>query len=232
MAILGVVAACTPPASGPAAVPPTAVTLATEDGARLEADLYGQGEHGIVLAHGGRLDKASWAPEAAQLAAQGWQVLAFNFRGYGGSTGPGQGDPYSAPLQLDVLAAVRYLRAAGVTRVSVIGGSMGGSAASAAAIAARPGEIDDVVLLAAPVNGNPEELKGRVLFLVARDDTTAAGVPRLVRIQEQFDRAPEPKRLLVVDGAEHAQWLFRTTRGDQVLREIVAFLSDGERGSP
>lgn len=232
MAILGVVAACTPPAGGRAAAPPTAVTLAASDGARLEADLYGQGQRGIVLAHGGRLDKASWAPEAAQLAAQGWQVLAFNFRGYGGSTGPGQGDPYSAPLQLDVLAAVRYLRAAGVTRVSVIGGSMGGSAASAAAIAARPGEIDDVVLLAAPVNGNPEELRGRVLFLVARDDTTAAGVPRLVRILEQFDRAPEPKRLLVVDGAEHAQWLFRTTRGDQVLREIVAFLSEGERDSP
>jgi len=33
-------------------------------------------------------------------------VLALDFRGYGKSRGAGQSDPMSAPLELDVLAAV------------------------------------------------------------------------------------------------------------------------------
>lgn len=37
------------------------------------------------------------------------EVLATDFRGYGLSHGPGDKDPLSAPLDLDVLAAVRYL---------------------------------------------------------------------------------------------------------------------------
>jgi len=232
LAILAVGSGCARSADGQAAARPTAVTVETEDGGRLEADLYGRGGHGVVLAHGARLDKESWAPQAGQLVAAGFRVLAINFRGYGRSTGPGQEDRYTAPLHLDILAAVRYLRAAGASRVSVIGGSLGGMAASAAVIASRPGEIDDAVLLAAPVVGAPEQLKGRLFFVVARGDTTADGTPRLTRIREQFDRAPEPKRLLVVDGAEHAQWLFRTDRGDQILREIVTFLSEGERDRP
>ena len=55
----------------------------------------------------------------------------------------GSGDrAMDAPLKLDVLAAVRYLRARGAKNVSAVGSSMGGAAAGDASVASRPGEID------------------------------------------------------------------------------------------
>jgi pimeloyl-ACP methyl ester carboxylesterase len=68
--------------------------------------------------------KESWEKQARTLATEGFRVLALDFRGYGKSRGPGQSDPMSAPLHLDVLAAVRYLRKTGAKSVSVVGGSM------------------------------------------------------------------------------------------------------------
>jgi len=151
-------------------------------------------------------------------------VLALDFRGYGKSRGPGQSDVLSAPLQLDVLAAVRYLRKTGAKSGSVVGGSMGGGAAGDASIASRPGEIDRLVLLGAAPNGPADKLKSSTLFIVARDDANEDG-PRLPRIREQFEKAPEPKKLIILDGSAHAQFLFQTDQGERVMREILRFLS-------
>src|SRR3569833_2897214 len=94
------------------------VSFPTEDGGVVFADLYGSGGRAVVLAHGARFNKESWAPQAKQLLAAGFQVLAIDFRGYGQSHGPGDKDALSAPLQLDVLAAVRYLLSHGAKKVS------------------------------------------------------------------------------------------------------------------
>lgn len=200
-----------------------AVTFPTADGGLIHADVYGAGNRAVVLAHGGRWNKESWAPQARELAAAGFRVLALDFRGYGQSTGPGQADPLSAPLHLDVLAAVRHLRAAGAASVAVVGASMGGSAAADAS-AQAPGEIDRLVLLGSQAGQEPAKLAGRKLFLIAANDTTASGTPRLVRIREQYEQAPPPKHLVVLDGTAHAQALFATDQGPRVMQEIVAFL--------
>jgi pimeloyl-ACP methyl ester carboxylesterase len=94
--------------TGPAAAQEH-VAFATQDGGTVYADMYGKGDRGVVLAHGGRFNKESWEKQARTLATAGFHVLAIDFRGYGQSQGPGQSDPLSAPLHLDVLAAVRYL---------------------------------------------------------------------------------------------------------------------------
>ena len=65
------------------------VYFATEDGGLIYADLYGEGDRGVVLAHGGRFTKESWQPQAQQSARAGFHVLAFDFRGFGQSRGPG-----------------------------------------------------------------------------------------------------------------------------------------------
>jgi pimeloyl-ACP methyl ester carboxylesterase len=201
------------------------VSFATSDGGVIHASLYGKGERAVVLAHGARFDKESWDEQARTFAEAGFRVLAIDFRGYGRSRGPGQADPMSAPLHLDVLAAVRHLRRTGARTVRVVGGSMGGGAAGDAAIAADPGEIDGVVLLAATVSGPPERLTGRKLFVVARDDTSGTG-PRLPKIREQYERAPEPKELVILDGSAHAQFLFRTDQKDRLTGAILRFLSE------
>src|ERR1051326_7519176 len=90
-------------------IKPKRVSFPTQDAGLIVADLYGQGGRGVVLAHGARFDKESWEKQAQVLAQAGFRVLALDFRGYGQSKGPGQEQPFTAPLHLDVLAAVRYL---------------------------------------------------------------------------------------------------------------------------
>jgi pimeloyl-ACP methyl ester carboxylesterase len=209
--------------SGSAAAQKT-VTFPTEDGGVVYADVYGEGDRAVVLAHGGPFNKESWGKQARTLEAAKFRALALDFRGYGKSRGPGDSDPMGAPLHLDVLAAVRYLRKTGAKNVSVVGGSMGGGAAGDASVASRAGEIDRLVLLGAAPNAPADQLKSPVLFIVARDDASGDG-PRLPRIREQYKKAPEPKELIILDGSAHAQFLFQTDQSDRVMREIVRFLS-------
>jgi len=200
------------------------IVFVAEDGGRVCADLYGLGARAVVLAHGGRFNKESWREQANALASKGFRVVAIDFRGFGCSTGPGQADFDNAPFEKDVLAAVRYLKAHGAKTVSVIGGSFGGSAAGDASIESAPGEIDRIVFLGAAPNLPAEKLKSRALFIVARDDSNGAGL-RLPGIRAQYERAPGPKELIVLDGSAHAQFLFQTDQGARVMKEILRFLS-------
>ena len=200
------------------------ISFSTEDGGQVCADLYGRGARAVVLAHGGRFTKESWRLQARTLVSAGFRVLAIDFRGFGCSTGPGQADFDNAPFEKDVLAAVRYLKAHGARSVSVVGGSFGGSAAGDASIRSAPGEIDRIVLLGAAPNLPAKGLKSRALFLVAREDSNGAG-PRLPEIRTQYESAPGPKELIVLDGDAHAQFLFQTDQGARVMREILRFLS-------
>jgi pimeloyl-ACP methyl ester carboxylesterase len=198
--------------------------LPTEDGAIIYADLCGQGDRGVVLAHGGRFTKESWRPQAQKLARAGYRVLTFDFRGFGKSHGPGDSDMFNAPMQLDVLGAVRYPRANRAKIVSVVGGSFGGTAAADASIASKPGEIDRLVLLAAEGNGPVERIKAPLLETVVQDDANDEG-PTLPHPRTWFDKAPQPKELIVLDGSAHAQFLFQTEQADRVMEEVLRFLS-------
>jgi len=203
--------------------PPERVRFPTEDGGLIHGDLYGGGDRGVVLAHGGRFNKGSWEKQAQELAKTGFRVLAIDFRGYGDSRGPGQGDIFTAPLHLDVLAGVRYLRKRGAKSVSAIGGSLGGGAAATAAIT-EPGEIDRLILLGATPGEPPEKLKIRKLYIMTRDDASGAG-PRLPGLRAHFDKAPDPKQLIILEGSAHAQFIFETEQGERVMLEILRFLS-------
>ncbi len=99
---------------------------------------------------------------------------------------------------------------------------MGGDYAAQAA-EAEPDAIDRLVLLASGAYTPLIKMRGRKLFILARDDANAEG-PRLPKIRAQFDKAREPKQLTLVEGSAHAQHLFETAAGPRVMREIIQFL--------
>ena len=201
------------------------VSFPTPDGWTLHADLYGTGDRCVVLAHGGRFEKGGWEKQARALVKAGFCALAIDLRGFGLSKeGPAAAHAdFGSPL--DVLTAVRYLHENGAKTVSVVGASMGGDAAEGALGEAKPGEIDRVVLLAHGAYGPPERLKGRKLFIVSRDDLGSGDKPRLPEIRAQYERAPDPKELVILEGSAHAQFIFETNQGDRLMHEILRFLS-------
>lgn len=223
----------------------TEVSFASDGGATIYADVYapakdaGAGEQGVVLAHGGRYTKESWKAQAEALARAGFRVLAFDFRGHGKSTWPGAGNRDPAHYPQDVLSAVRYLKKQGAKKVSVVGGSMGGSAAAEAAIASGASgrghssespEIHRLVLLAAPIYESAEKLNVPVLFIVAEKDIRGDGKIRLDQIRANLEAVRSSEKLLhVVSGMAHAQALFQTEHADAIMRRIIGFLKSGDR---
>lgn len=195
------------------------VNFPTRDGGVVHADVYGKGEHGVVLAHGMRFDKGSWKAQATHLANAGFRVVAIDFRGYGKSHGGPNSQSPRDEMYLDVLAAAEYLRGQGVKDVSVIGASMGGGASANAVAKGSVGAIDRLVLLAPVPIAHPERITCPKLY------ATAKGDPITPQVKDQFEKAPEPKELLLLEGEAHAQFLFTTDQNERLLKEIVRFLS-------
>ena len=192
------------------------VSFDTQDKGHIHGNLYGEGDHAIVLAHGAIFNKESWEHLATRLASEGHEVLAIDFRGYGKSKAGNQ----AGALYLDVLGAVEYLHLAGAKRVSVVGGSMGGGVSAEASVASEKGRIDRLILLAATPIRRPGNLKGNKLFIVSAGDGLAG------RVKQQFEKAPEPKKLVVLEGNAHAQHIFKTGQGAKLTQLIVDWLRD------
>jgi len=192
------------------------ISFPTADGGTIFGNLYGDGQHAVLLAHGAVFDKESWDELAQELSAAGYQALAIDFRGYGKSTAGRSGNA----LYQDVLAGISYLHSAGSEQVSVIGASMGGGAVAQASVVVEPGEIDKLILLAGVPIATPEKIQGDKLFIVSRGDSLRDAV------EGQFERAGEPKELTVLTGSEHAQHIFRSHgRGEELTAAILAWLA-------
>jgi alpha-beta hydrolase superfamily lysophospholipase len=97
---------------------------------------------------------------------------------------------------------------------------MGAMAAARAAVDARPGEIDRLVLLSPPDVATPERLHGRLLFVASADE------PLAERVRQAYERAPEPKRLVLIPGSAHAQYIFATDQADRLRTTIIDFLAE------
>jgi pimeloyl-ACP methyl ester carboxylesterase len=123
------------------------------DGARLEFDVAGEGP-AVALLHPGLWDRRTW-DDQFRVFSQSYRVLRHDARGYGRSSRPEHGRPYS---HVEDFMAV--MDAAGVDRGALIGCSMGGRIALDASLA-HPDRVSALVLIAPGVSGveegTPEE---------------------------------------------------------------------------
>jgi 3-oxoadipate enol-lactonase len=89
------------------------------EGARLYAEVSGDGP-AVVFLHPGLWDSRTWDPQFASFAER-YRVLRYDARGYGRSTRPEPGVPYSHVRDL-----VAVLADVGIERAALVGCSTGG----------------------------------------------------------------------------------------------------------
>jgi pimeloyl-ACP methyl ester carboxylesterase len=225
------------PTTGPAVVKPClrdvssaeVVRFGNSAGATLVGVVLGSGRTGLVLGHQLGSDLCEWLPQAQAFADQGYQVLAFDFAGFGDSQ-PGSGT--DAEVDTDVVAAAEQLHRRGATRIVLIGSSMGGTAVLSAATRIRP-PVAGVVSLSGPASfqgvdagAASSRLRVPALFVVGADDQ-----PFVDDARTMYRAAPvSAKRLLVVPGGGHGTSMLEF--GDdapKVLAAVQGFIAEHTR---
>ena len=221
------------------------VTFPTADGLRLGGWFVpaqpGAGTGAAVLVcNGNGGNRAMRAALAAALARMGLAVLLFDYRGYGGNPG----HPTEEGLAADARAALAYLVArpeVDPERVVYFGESLGAAVALRLATERPPAAL----VLRSPFASLAEV--GRVHYPVLpvswllrdRFDSAAlaprldapllvgaGGRDRVVPLghsRRLFAAAPRPKRLVVLDGADHNDP--DLLAGPRLLDELAAFLA-------
>ncbi len=115
------------------------------NGGRLAFEAAGDGE-GVVFLHPGLWDMRTWDPQFG-VFSRVYRAVRYDVRGYGRSSRPQPGRPYS---HVEDLVAV--MDAAGLDHAALVGCSMGGRIALDAALAV-PGRVAALVLAASAAGG-------------------------------------------------------------------------------
>jgi fermentation-respiration switch protein FrsA (DUF1100 family) len=204
----------------------------------------------VLFLHGNAENISTHFRNVAWLPAEGFNVLALDYRGYGAS----DGKPSLAGMQLDIDAAMRDLLAhkdVAPDKIIIFGQSLGGSLAIYyAAHSAYRANIRAVVIDSAFFDYRQivkEKLAGFFLtwpfqwlpWLTVDNDYSPANavasispLPLLLihgdqdvvvpthNSQQLFERAKEPKELWIVPGAGHTQSL----NNEAVRKKLVEFL--------
>jgi dienelactone hydrolase len=158
----------------------TLVRFQAVDGTSLNGVLVGRGPAGVVLAHQYPSDLCGFWPFADYLAKKGLRAFVIDLRCFGRSACP-EGDARGRVVD-DIAAAVAELRRRGVTRVALVGASMGGAAVliagtkvqpPVAAVVSLSGEPDPTSLVGGiPLNAGAavRQLSVPTMLVVATND--------------------------------------------------------------
>ncbi|MGH8934773.1 MAG: alpha/beta hydrolase [Acidimicrobiia bacterium] len=216
------------------------VEFQTEDGLRLHAWFVpGSKDTTVLVFNGNAGHRAHRAPLAEALSEEGFSILLFDYRGYGGNPG----SPSEAGLASDARAARAWLEARPeVDRIAYFGESLG----AAVAVGLAKEEPPEALVLRSPFTSLAEVGRVHYPYLPVRlllwdryealDGVGALGVPILVIAGERdgivpveqskavYEAAREPKRLVVIPGADHNDP--ELLAGERLIEEVVAFLEE------
>jgi alpha-beta hydrolase superfamily lysophospholipase len=207
------------------------------DGTKLVGHRFGGKRPGartaVVLAHMSEGDLCVWVPYARRLAAKGFFVFPFDFRGHGFS----QGLENHSRSPADVVAAVRAVRALGARKVVVVGASLGGIASIVAAPTLRPPvqgivSVSGPAVIAGELNARPVAPRLRVptLYLAAERDQSGS-YDFAAEARDLHDATgTREKRIVLVAGSLHGTFL---VDGSSRVRSVLErFLRDPASSVP
>ncbi len=193
------------------------VTFMTEDNIELNGNIFGSGNKWVMLSHMFPTDQTSWFEFAEMLKENGYIVLTYDFRGYGKSGGPLD----VSKLDIDLTAALKYIKQYDPELIYLMGGSMGGTASLFVASEER---IDGVISFS-----SPDEFEGisaisvigdivaPKLFIASKGDASATQ-----SATEMYEKSMEPKMLEILDGDSHGTFIFEEEpENAEKVKEIV-----------
>jgi uncharacterized protein len=202
-------------------VPSRMVHFQTSDHIQLAGLLYGQGKTAVICSHQLDTTKAIWdlTGMPQRLAARGYLVLAYDFRGYGNSAG--ERDPHQNAN--DLRAAIAFAHQQGAAKIVLLGSSMGGTASLQ--VASRE-TLAAVITLSAPQtfgggvsNADVQAISAPKLFVNTEGDAYASDTSYIYSI------ASEPKQLQLYPGAEHGVAMFETDYGASLIKLLLDFIA-------
>ncbi|WIX80987.1 alpha/beta hydrolase [Amycolatopsis carbonis] len=124
---------------------PQVLSLTTSDGFHLPAIELGSGDRVILLDHESGYYICSWLDTAEKLAAKGYHVLVFEYRGHGAAQ---KSSVDLDKFDTDTSAALAELHRRGAKSMLLGGASCGGS--SAARLAAKEPQLVGLLILSSP----------------------------------------------------------------------------------
>ena len=215
------------------------VTYETEDGLMLSAWLVqSSGNQGSVIVFNGNAgNRAHRLPLGQALAEAGYSVLLTDYRGFGGNPGT----PSEKGLAVDARAAFEYMAdRVGTDRLGYYGESLGAGVAIGLAAEEPPAALilrSPFTSLADVASVHYPYLPTSLLLIDRYENTERMGdvqVPSLFvagtadtivpadQTRELYEAAPEPKDLLMVEGAGHNDRALLD--GDEMVEAMVEFL--------
>jgi pimeloyl-ACP methyl ester carboxylesterase len=218
-----------PPAPSPSPTVPLVVSsqpvsFTTADGVTLAGTLYGNGRQAVILSNEGDNASAPWRPVAQELATQGYLVLSYAYRPSDAAF-----DGLAAHALTDLRAAIAFMRNHTITRLILIGASLG---ALVSLKAATTLPCDGLVAISAPTGYQDVQLRDADLLRLVMPKlfvTSADNQPFAADTLHLFAAAPQPKVKLVYPGAAHGSSLFVGPRGDDLLSALLRFV---QRAAP
>ena len=191
------------------------ITFKTEDGGTIEASLFKGGkEKAVIFAHGAIFNKESWYILAEIFQRKEVTSLAIDFRGYGNSK---KGS--SNNIAFDILGAIDYLKGQGFKNISLVGGSMGGTAILDALKIKTDDKLNKVVLLS-PAGGPGITSKNLDKLIVVSKDEGLFN-----KVNNIFKSSTDPKQFKIYEGSLHAQHMFKSNYAEELTNLIVGFLT-------
>jgi pimeloyl-ACP methyl ester carboxylesterase len=164
---------------------------------------WGEGDRGVVLAHGAAYDAASWEAQGQTLGEDGVVALAVE------DVSPGS-----------LRFAVDYLKEEyDVESVALVGASAGAGPVLQVA-EEDPEEISQIILLSGigEVSGLGEYPK---LFVASEGEEVSE------QVRQMAEEAPgDRNEALILPGSAHAQAIFRTEEGDRLMQAILERLEE------
>ncbi|PIR69784.1 MAG: hypothetical protein COU47_01760 [Candidatus Niyogibacteria bacterium CG10_big_fil_rev_8_21_14_0_10_46_36] len=213
------------------------IQIKTEDSFTLAGTQYwGEtGSPGVLLLHMLPETKESWDAFAKKLQAEGFGVLAIDFRGHGESSeGPDGYRSFSEEetkqsIQ-DARAGFLFLQKEGCNPLFVIGASIGGNIALQ--LLGEIGGVRGGVVMSAGLNYSGVETlpaarhireHQSVYFIAAKEDIRRNGISASVMAQELYEAVScKEKKIDIFAGTEHGIHMFRAY--PELEGSIVAWL--------